>query len=157
MADRIQYLMDQQSQTFKKLQDIEVFSINEVKDIVARRKNYEYHVRRRQLQPSQYFKYLDYEINLDKLLNIRIAKYIKSNNDKSHACRSILALSVQHICSVFERGIRRFTDLIDLWNYYISFLKSNKSNTLLGKVFGKALALHPRVVQFWSQAVVSNY
>ena len=159
MADRIHYVMDRQSQVLKNVQDVGIFNTSEIKDIVKKRTNYEYLIRRRELRVSDFLKYIQYEVNVDKLLNIRIANILKHENKKSNKInefRSIRSSAICHICGIFDRAIRRFPNTQDLWNYYINFLKQKRSNISLGKVFAKALLLNPTVENFWCQAIVSS-
>jgi len=102
------------------------------------------------------------------------AKVVAAIKDRQSAIRNLQAASVRHICSVFERGIRRFPDEADLVLDFVAFLKdeltpaavaasapthakkdtksndkylvvSNKTNSAtLNEVFGRVLALHPR-------------
>ena len=48
----------------------------------------------------------------------------------------------------------RFSDNMDLWNDYISFLKDKKATSTLNTVFGRALCLHPKNESLWLQAAV---
>ena len=74
--------------------------------------------------------------------------------DKRSILRGIDTVSHKHICSIFDRGTRRFTLEMPLWNDYINFLKEKKSNILLNNIYGKVLALYPRNEDFWLQAAL---
>jgi len=74
--------------------------------------------------------------------------------DKRSALRGIDTVCHKHICSIFDRGTRRFTLEMSLWNDYINFLKEKKSNILLNNIYGKVLALYPRNEDFWLQAAL---
>ena len=107
---------------------------------------------------GDYYKYLLYEINLEKLLTLRCEKDFagkhKSAKSRQDALRNLRGAAVRHICTVFERGIRRFPEELDLVMDYVSFLKERKSNNILNEVFGRALALHPKNESLWLQAAV---
>jgi len=52
--------------------------------------------------------------------------------DRQSAIRNLQAASVRHICSVFERGIRRFPEEADLVLDYVSFLKDELTPATAG-------------------------
>lgn len=74
-----------------------------------------------------------------------------SKEVRAHLNRMLGAM-VNHICYIYNRGIRRFSQDMGLWNHYISFLKENKCNPVLNTVYGKAMALFPKEVHFWMEA-----
>ena len=218
MADSVQFILDRLAHTFRELEALEIFSAEEVADIVKKRTDYEYLLKRRQLSPGDVYKYVEYEINLEKLRLLRCSKTMQVHaknllkkamdednepeegvdsrdkkdkrkrkaeakiaahiKDRQNAIRNVQAASVRHICSVFERGIRRFPEEINLVLDYISFLKdeltpavvpakqgskghdqylvvSNKTNsTTLNEVFGRALSLHPKHADLWVMAAM---
>jgi hypothetical protein len=43
---------------------------------------------------------------------------------------------------------------MELWTDYIAYLKDSGSNSILNTIFGKALALHPKNIDFWLQAAI---
>ena len=164
MADQVLYIMDKMAPLFKSMEQLKVFTNTEVKDIVKKRTQYEYVLKRRVLTTSDYYSYLQYEITLEKLCSIRCLKLSDGNNKKGKsdesnkkekdALRSLQASFVRHICYIFDRAIRRFPQELSLWTDYISFLKEKEATALLNAAFGRVLALHPKNEQFWLQAAV---
>ena len=129
----------------------------EIKMIIKRRRDFEYLIRRRQLVPADYYGYLQYEINLDKLRAIRSFRESQdASKDHQDALRSVQSAFSKHICYIFERGIRRFPGNVVFWNDYIAYLKENKSSSILNAVLGRALALYPKDESLWLQAAVSR-
>jgi len=205
MADSVQFVMDRLAHVFRSMEALGVFSPEEVASIVKKRTDYEYVLKRRQQTPGDYYSYLQYEINLEKLRLLRCHKDMQVHarqskadqegtsdadkkaavasaarlKDRQDAIRQLQSAAVRHICTVFERGIRRFPEEIDLVLDYVSFLKdemtpapgkggnskgkgheaylvvSSKSNSgTLNEVFGRALALHPRHEKLWVLAAM---
>ena len=168
MADQVLYIMDKMATLFKSMEHLKVFTSSEVKDIVKKRTQYEYVLKRRVLTTSDYYSYIQYEITLEKLCSIRCLKLSDGshNNDKKgksddtvkkkekDALRSLQASFIRHICYVFDRAIRRFPQEVSLWIDYIAFLKEKDATALLNAAFGRVLALHPKNEQFWLQAAV---
>lgn len=158
MADNVQFIMDRMAGTFRQMEEQGIFTSGEVKSIVSKRTDFEYVLKRRQLTVGDYYKYLQYEVNLEKLLTLRCEKDFagkhKAAKSRQDALRNLRGAAVRHICTVFERGIRRYPDELDLVLDYVNFLKERKSNNILNEVFGRALALHPKNEDLWLQAAV---
>ena len=169
MADQVIFILDKMAPLFKQMEQYNVFSSNEIKDIVKKRTSYEYTLKRRVLTVSEYISYLQYEITLEKLCAIRCLKISddninnkknrkldNNNNDKKQKdiLRSLQASFIRHICYIFDRAIRRFPEELSLWTDYIAFLKEKESTALLNAAFGRAIALHPKNEQFWLNAAV---
>ena len=156
MADSVQYIMDRMSSHFRQLEELELFTKDEVRSVVKKRTDFEYVMKRRQLTADDFYVYLQYEINLDKLRVLRCEKLeaLAGSKDKQDALRNVKSFCSRHICSVFDRAVRRFPNNMELWMDYIAYLKEAKSNSILNTVFGKALALHPKNDDFWMQAAV---
>lgn len=157
MADSVQYIMDRLSSHFRQLEELEIFTNTEIRSIVKKRTDFEYVMKRRQLFIEDFYNYIQYEINLDKLRVLRCDKMDNiggGNKEKQDAMRNVKATCSRHICSIFDRATRRFPNNMDMWTDYIAYLKDSKSTSILNTVFGKALALHPKCVDFWLQAAV---
>ena len=197
MADSVQFVLDRLAHSFRQMEELGIFSSDEVASIVKKRTDHEYVLQRRQQTPGDFYNYLQYEINLEKLRILRCSKdmqvqarKIKKREDggkkgvekamsdlknRQNAIRNLQASSVRHISTVFERGIRRFPDEIDLVTDYIAFLKdeltpaavsngkghekylvvANKTNSsALSEVFGRALSRHPKNESLWIMAAM---
>ena len=88
--------------------------------------DFEYILKRRQLEPNDFLNYMKYMISLDTLRVTRIKKIEKEfsqNKEKSSLFRNIQAAFIRHISYIFERAIRRFSTNLGLWQDYITFLK----------------------------------
>lgn len=113
-----------------------------------------------ELTPSEYQSYLTYELQLEKLFELRYEKLkqTKADNtltkDELQMYRNIRIATIQHVHYIYERANRRFTNDITLWEGHIAYLQEKESHALLDTLFGKLLALHPTVVKFWIQAAV---
>ena len=153
--------MDKSSTTFQLLVELKLFSDEEIRGIVKRRTDFEYVLRRNELKPQNYYTYLQFELNLDNLLEIRLEKFSQNksnrNTDSLHKSRLIKGSFLRHICYIFERATRRFCYEICLWDDYLEFLTHKKANSMLSTLFGKVLSLHPKEEKFWLQAAVSYF
>jgi hypothetical protein len=145
MADSVQFILDRLAHTFRAMETLAIFNGDEIASIVKKRTDFEYVLKRRQLTPGDFYNYIQYEINLEKLRILRCskdmqvhAKKIKTEEeggkkhaaigvanikDRQNAIRNLAAANVRHIQSIFERAIRRFPNELDFVMDYISFLK----------------------------------
>jgi hypothetical protein len=152
MADRIQFILDKLTTSFQLLSKLNLFSNEELKLIVKQRTEHEYSILRREMNENTFRLYLNFELKLDKLLNLRKVKIIKSDTKKMYL--KIQLLAVRHIIYIFERAVRRFPES-DLWNDYIEFLKYKKCYTILSNLYGRVVALFPKKIEFWINSAVS--
>lgn len=155
MADRVQFILDRMAPLFRQLVELNVFTSDEMKFIVKKRTDYEYILRRRELKVSDFYNYLQYELNLNQLRVIRCRREgLDTSKDKKVVYRTINSAFIRHISYIFERTVRRFPDDMDTWADYISFLKANKCISQFNMVIGRALSLHPKNEEIWIQAAV---
>ncbi|RYH30527.1 hypothetical protein EON65_04915 [archaeon] len=130
---------------------------DEVKAIVKKRTDYEYMMMRFELKVDDLQGYLDYEQNLDRLVEIRMKKLLhQSRNDKNVAAthRNIRSEFIKHVKYIYTRGIRKFSDNFDLYMRYVRYLQTKDANNLLDGALGQALALHPKHSFFYVQAAL---
>ena len=120
---------------------------------MKRRTDYEYVLRRRQLTPADFYGYIQYELNLNKLLVMR-CEFNKVDKEKGDAYRVVEGACQRHISYIFDRAIRRFPSEIGLWSDYIKFLKEKNLIKALNAIFGRALSLNPKNENMWLQAAV---
>ena len=124
-----------------------------MKQIIKKRTDYEYTIIRPELTINEYQEYLQYEITLDKLREIRSKKIVEGKTkEQLDQIRSIRSSFIQHIHYIFQRAIRRFPSEMGLWDAHIAFLQSKESTKFLDTVFGKALSLFPKNIDFWIKA-----
>ena len=152
MADNVQFILDKLATTLQRMGALGVFNKEEIQSVVKRTTDYEYVLKRRQLKPADFYEYLKYEINLDKLRALRCAARGARNKEKQDAFRALDGAFLRHISYIFDRAVRRFPSETALWADYISFLRSRNAVSALNAVFGKALSLNPKNEEFWMQA-----
>lgn len=66
-----------------------------------------------------------------------------SRSRASHSARVI---------SIFERAVRKFRYDLAVWHAYISWAKSRGMRVVVGRVYARALQLHPGSTQLWIDA-----
>ena len=146
MADTVQTLMERMVPELQDLLDKGIFNDEEVRAIVQRRRNYEYVLKRRDPARSDFFRYLEYEKQVEKLRKLR----------KSRLTIKKMGLSdsrpIQRIYYIYDRLLRRFQGDVAIWCEYLEFAIANKSTKVISKTFPKALQLHPLDAGLWIKA-----
>jgi hypothetical protein len=112
---------------------------------------------RPELTVNEYDLYLDYELNLDKLRELRTKKLMDGKGRRElNQLRMIRSSFIQHIHYIYQRATRRFSNEIYLWNAHIQFLQLKESRKFLDSVFGKLLSLFPKNIDFWIKAATNE-
>jgi len=160
------------------LMDKGIFSENEIRAIVTRRRTSEYLLRRRAPRKTDYSRYIEAEENLEKLRSIRnkrslARKAAKERSDmdnkdtnedgtektkKKKGSSSIGDASiVQHIHLLFVRAKRKWKQDLSWHLQHAEFAKRSFSFTILGKIYAEALQLHPRNASLWIEAASHEF
>jgi U3 small nucleolar RNA-associated protein 6 len=75
MADRVRFILDRMATTFRSIEDLGIFTPEEVRSIIKRRTDHEYILMRRVLKTSDFYEYLHYEVNSTVSIFKLYAKY----------------------------------------------------------------------------------
>lgn len=147
MAEAVQQQLERQLDELHDLRKRGIFTTAEIRQIVKRRKAYEYSLRRRQTRLSDFVAYIRYEVSVDALREARKKKLgIQKKNTVSDF--SI----IQRIHFTFARALQKFKGDVKLWHEYFRYCTTSKSNKLLGKAFAQAIQYHPLNVGMWVSA-----
>ncbi|KAL8287363.1 hypothetical protein RQP46_003815 [Phenoliferia psychrophenolica] len=129
------------------LRDLErknIFSKDEISDIVTKRRAHEVAVSKREVKPIDYLRYIEYEGRLEKLRKVRAGR-IKVATRKTLSDHSIAA----HITHLHRLSTRRFPSSIVLWDAALAHALSQASPLLVSRTLSSAIAMHPTHVKYW--------
>mmetsp|Transcript_9442 Transcript_9442/g.11022 ORF Transcript_9442/g.11022 Transcript_9442/m.11022 type:complete len:747 (+) Transcript_9442:82-2322(+) len=180
MAEQVQEVLDRMVPALRDLMDKGIFSENEIRAIVTRRRTSEYLLRRRAPRKTDYSRYIEAEENLEKLRSIRnkrslARKAAKERSDKEckgdggiedgtetkkkkNGSSSIGDASiVQHIHLLFVRAKRKWKQDLSWHLQHAEFAKRSFSFTILGKIYAEALQIHPRNASLWIEAASHEF
>jgi len=129
--------MDQMVPALLDLTEKQLFSPAEISMLVNKRRGFEYLLQRVHARQSDFLLYIEFELNLLKLYNLRLAKTPKTKPSASDYHIE------QHIHLIFVRAMRKYKSDIAMWLQYIDFCKKNNSSKKLGQIFAQALTYHP--------------
>ena len=170
MAEHVQAALDQMVAPLRDLMDRNIFSEPEIRAIVTRRRESEYLLRRRAARKADFIRYIEAEMMLEKLRNLRTVQQKRDHRraqrekglenepnkrDKEDPIGDVHI--VQHIHLLFVRAIRKFRSDVSLHLQHADFCKSVKSWTKLGRVYAEALQIFPREAGIWIEAASHEF
>ena len=176
MAEQVQAALDQMVAPMRDLMDRHIFTEEEIRAIIDRRRESEYLLRRRAARKADFLRYIEAEMLLEKLRALRTTKR-KRDHRKAQREKGIFdeddpdqkkkrgteddpigdAHIVQHIHLLFVRAIRKFRSDLSLHLQHAEFCKSVKSWTRLGRVYAEALQIFPREAGIWIEAASNEF
>mmetsp|Transcript_14580 Transcript_14580/g.33919 ORF Transcript_14580/g.33919 Transcript_14580/m.33919 type:complete len:676 (+) Transcript_14580:169-2196(+) len=186
MAEQVQDALDQMVAPLRDLMDRQIFSEEEIRSIVSRRRESEYLLRRRAARKADFVRYIEAEMLLEKLRALRTARR-KRDHRKAQREKGIVEGEdadddldengdlkpkrpnqkeddpigdvhvVQHIHLLFVRAIRKFRGDLSLHLQHAEFCRSAKSWTRLGRVYAEALQVFPREAGIWIEAASNEF
>jgi U3 small nucleolar RNA-associated protein 6 len=124
-----------------------IFSPQEIKEIVRRRRGMEYKLQRRPVRREDFLRAITYELNLDRLRKVR-----KKRLGVTSARRDADYGIQDRVHSLFKRAVKRFKADVRLWLQYIDFCWKSRHHVTLGKILARAIALHPNKPGLWVMA-----
>ncbi|OQS02563.1 delta-1-pyrroline-5-carboxylate dehydrogenase 12A1, mitochondrial-like [Thraustotheca clavata] len=146
MADQVNYIMEKMIPELEDLQELQIFTKDEIRQIVQKRRDFEYTMKRQPLRKVDCLRYIEYELNLDALRRQRKKRMgLKKTTLSDHA-------PITRVHNIFERALMKHKGDIDLWLQHIAFCKNNGSRKLMSKLFTSALQMHPRNEAIWIEA-----
>lgn len=152
MADTVRYFMEAMLPELDDLEEKGYFTKPEIREIVRKRENFEYSLKRKAPLKSSFLRYIEYESSLAELISLRKASL------GIEAAKSVGDLGIVKRChKLYERATKRFKGDLSLWLSWAEFCKASKSTRQLSKVLAKALQLHPTAAGLWSYAAAWEY
>lgn len=146
MADTVQITMEKMVPELEDLQARKIFSADEIRQIVDKRRGFEYSLHRVPMRKIDAMRYIEYELKLDALRAARKERLglIKvSLGDTA---------GVRRVHNIFDRVLFKHRGSVELWLQYVAFCKREGSSRVLSAVFSRALQSHPRSAQLWIEA-----
>lgn len=136
----------------------------EVRQIMKKRTVFETSLVRRIPKKSDFLRYAAYEMNLEALRSKRanrlsaslIQSLLKQSNPSTEVPRTPATISdyslLRRQFQIFERALRKFKDDVSLWIQYIQAAERAQARSLVSKVCGRALQMHPNCPQLYIMA-----
>ncbi|KAK2080502.1 hypothetical protein QBZ16_000355 [Prototheca wickerhamii] len=139
MADTVRYLLERMVPELQDLERRGYFSKAELAEVVRRRQDYEYALKRTAARLPDFLRAIEYESQLERLrLARRRARHLRGKSTLADRCL------VQRVHFIYRRATRKFRGDLALWGDWVRFCHATRSTKLGARVIRRALALHPR-------------
>jgi U3 small nucleolar RNA-associated protein 6 len=149
MGDVVQEIMEDMVPEFDDMARKRLFAQEEIKEIIRKRRDYEYKINRRQSEKNEYIRCIQYECALDKL---RLKRKTRMGiGKKSKASISDYAIQ-KRVNFTYDRLLRKWKGDVELWKNYIKHCIDQGAVKMLSIAFGRALQYNPRHADLWIQA-----
>ncbi|KAF4317816.1 hypothetical protein JM18_005490 [Phytophthora kernoviae] len=146
MADSVQITMEKMVPELEDLQQRQIFSADEIRQIVDKRRSFEYSLRRVPMRKIDALRYVEYELKLDAL---RAARKERLGLEKLSLGDTA---GVKRVHVIFDRVLYKHRGSVELWLQYVAYCKNEGSSRVLSNVFSRALQSHPRSAEIWIEA-----
>ena len=135
MAEVVQGILEDMVPDLLELVSREIFTQEEISEIINARRNHEYKLMRNTPQKKFFYSAINYELELEDL---RKSKRDELNLKPSNSDRSI----IRRILSLFKRFALAYKHDISVWKEYINFCIRCKCLRELSQIMAQALQLH---------------
>ncbi|WFD39722.1 U3 snoRNP protein [Malassezia japonica] len=164
--ERVQYSLERSLPQLKLLDEQGLLSKDELRSITSQRQGFEARLIRRKADKADFVQYLEFEDDLNSLVQLRARERMREASkqarlpDAEHKARLLprnffakQAASYSAVCiGIFERMVRKFRYDVDAWERYLAWARSRKMRVVAGRVYARALSLHPSHVALWLSA-----
>jgi U3 small nucleolar RNA-associated protein 6 len=166
MAEHVQAALDDMVAPLRDWLDRGIFSQCEIQAIVSRRRESEYALRRRAARKADFLRYIESEMALESLRQLRTKKVSNRRDRKNEepAARKKnggLPIGDVHVVQLihllFVRALRKFRSDVALHLQHAAFARESKSYNKLTTIYTEALQVHPRNVGLWIEAASHEF
>jgi len=144
MSETARRFLEQRVPELEDLFKKRLFSKEEIKEIVAKRTQFEHKIKRNGCLKDDFVAYINYECELEV---IRKQRYRDLNIKGKHTVSDHSI--VKYILSIYSRALLKFKGDVSLWEAYVQFAKDSKSEKVVPKILASALQLHPDSASLW--------
>lgn len=152
MADTVRYFMEDMVPELEDLEERGYFSKLEVKQIVKKRTQFEYLLKRPAAVKTDFLRYAEYETKLEALRAHR--KEVLGLHGKTTLADYAI---VKRTHLIYERATRKFRGDLRVWLIWLHFCRTSGSTRQISRVLTKALQLHPAASGLWSYAAAWEF
>ncbi|RKO97243.1 hypothetical protein CXG81DRAFT_15986, partial [Caulochytrium protostelioides] len=158
-----QHVIQNLEATLAELEDLEkkgLFTSAEIKALTQNRTRFEYAVHRRSPKVNDYLRYIEYELNIERLRQKRLKRLgldrvafdgrDGSAKGTRPAPRTVSDVAITtRIHNLYRQCLRKFPLELQVWRDYIAWCKQMKSSRALGKIMARAIQTHATIPEFW--------
>ncbi|KAL6880370.1 hypothetical protein ACP4OV_011935 [Aristida adscensionis] len=172
MADTVQYRLERMTDELDDLERRGLFTRREIAEVVRRRRDFEFRLRRHSPRRADFLDYAAYELRLDALRALRKRAIIRAAPDdhedeeggekkkRKRAKKWKKSISdvagVLRVLDIYRMATVRFKGDLDLWFRYLEFCR-DKRHGRMKQVLAQAIRYHPKVPGLWIYAAAWEF
>ncbi|XP_037470237.1 U3 small nucleolar RNA-associated protein 6 homolog [Triticum dicoccoides] len=177
MADTVQYRLERMSDELDDLERRGLFTRAELAEVVRRRRDFEFRLRRHSPRKADFLDYIAYLLRVDALRDLRKRAIIRATPNPTHSdedndtnedgkkrkkrkkkwAKSISDFAgVLSVLDVYRMATVRFKGDLDLWFRYLEFCRQ-KGHGRMKQVMAQAIRYHPNVPGLWMYAAAWEF
>ncbi|VAH46644.1 unnamed protein product [Triticum turgidum subsp. durum] len=177
MADTVQYRLERMSDELDDLERRGLFTRAELAEVVRRRRDFEFRLRRHSPRKADFLDYIAYLLRVDALRDLRKRAIIRATPNPTHSdedndtnedgkkrkkrkkkwAKSISDFAgVLRVLDVYRMATVRFKGDLDLWFRYLEFCRQ-KGHGRMKQVMAQAIRYHPKVPGLWMYAAAWEF
>ncbi|CEP63689.1 snoRNA-binding rRNA-processing protein UTP6 LALA0_S09e00298g [Lachancea lanzarotensis] len=156
MSSKARYYLEQAIPEIDDLVDKGLFTKKEVSSIMKKRTDFEHRLNSRGSRIEDYEKYIEFELNVEKLRRKRVQRILEGSKSNSISDWSI----PQRVQFIFQRGCNKFPKELKFWSLYLNYLKTQGHKTSyrrIHSVYSQLLKLHPTNIDIWVSCAKYEY
>ncbi|XP_011629699.1 U3 small nucleolar RNA-associated protein 6 homolog [Pogonomyrmex barbatus] len=144
MAEFVEKRCQDMIPELEQMERIKLFDKNEIRNIAKKLKEYEYKIQRHTKCKEDYLRYIQYLMDLLKLIKQRRDKY--GNTQK----KSDIDFAITNkINNLYKEAISKFQDDIRFWLAYMKFCKHMRFHSSVTHMLGRMLQIHRDKPKCW--------
>ncbi|XP_071107937.1 U3 small nucleolar RNA-associated protein 6 homolog [Haliotis cracherodii] len=147
MAEFVQQSIEEMLPELEQMERVKLFTKAETRQILKKRQSYEYKLRRRTKCREDFLQYVQYEVNVLKLVEKR-----REASGCTYKRLEIDVAIIQRIHKLFRLVCLRFQDDIKLWLSHIEFCKSRNERSYVSRLYTRMLQVHNKKPDLWVMA-----
>ncbi|XP_065353949.1 U3 small nucleolar RNA-associated protein 6 homolog [Cloeon dipterum] len=156
MAEFIQLRMEEMRPELEQYAKFELFGLDEIRDITIKRKDLEYKLHKRVKGKEDYLQYIQYEVDLLRLLRLKLKNFKtsgKTTKIKKELCRFI----VNRITKLLDFAVNKFPQDARMWFTYVKFCKAEARYSEVSRNLERMLKFHGSKEEMWQLAAHWEY
>lgn len=139
-SDKARFYLEQYVPELQEFERKGIFTSDEITAIASKRSDFEHILNARGSRPTDYARYVTYEMNLDRL---------RKKRSKRLGIKATAFSGQRTIFFILDRATKKFPGDMGLWMQYVHFCQKEKANKKLAKLFTTLLRLKPREWGLW--------
>lgn len=153
MGDSVERSLEETISVLQAARRAKLLSVNEIKDVIRKRRNHEYAVSTPRATRDEFLKYAAFERELSLLLQKRADR----RKIKKKKVQLMVGKTGARVNLVYSRAVKKFKGDEDLWIHYARHCVMSGSTRAASRVLAKALAFRGDSERIWLTAMSLHF